>query len=81
MKPEQLSELIYQMLETERGGIQVYQTALECVLNDDLKEEWEKYLEQTQNHEQVVLQVIEELGLDPEQKSAFNERGSRTYSI
>lgn len=70
MKPEQLSELIYQMLETERGGIQVYQTALECVLNDDLKEEWEKYLEQTQNHEQVVLQVIEELGLDPEQKTA-----------
>jgi len=69
MKPEQLSELIYQMLETERGGIQVYQTALECVLNDDLKEEWEKYLEQTQNHEQVVLQVIEELGLDPEQKT------------
>jgi hypothetical protein len=28
VKPEQLDELIYQMLETERGGIQVYETAL-----------------------------------------------------
>ena len=69
MKPEQLNELIYQMLETERGGIQVYQTALECVLNEDLKEEWEKYLEQTQNHERVMLRVMKEFGLDPEQKS------------
>jgi rubrerythrin len=69
MKPDQVNELIYQMLETERGGIQVYQTALECVLNEELKEEWTKYLEQTQNHERVVLRVIEELGLDPEQKT------------
>jgi rubrerythrin len=57
------------MLETEHGGIQVYQTALECVLNEDLKGEWEKYLEQTQNHERIVLRVIEELGPDPEQKT------------
>ena len=42
MKPDQVNELIYQMLETERGGIQVYQTALECVLNEELKEEWAK---------------------------------------
>jgi len=39
VKTEQLNELIYQMLETERGGIQVYETALRCVVNDELKEE------------------------------------------
>ena len=69
MKTEQLNELIYQMLETERGGIQVYETALRCVVNDELKEEWEEYLEQTKNHERIVLELMETLGLDPEQET------------
>ena len=65
MEKEQLQELLYQALETERGGIQVYSTALECVQNEDLKEEWEEYLEQTRNHERVLLETFEKLGLDP----------------
>ena len=69
MKTEQLNELIYQMLETERGGIQVYETALRCVVNDELKDEWEEYLEQTKNHERIVLELMEKLGLDPEQET------------
>ena len=69
MKPEQLNELIYQLLETERGGIQVYETALRCVVNNELKEEWEEYLEQTKNHERIVLGLMEKLGLDPEQET------------
>lgn len=52
MKPDQVNELIYQVLGRERGGM---------FLNEELKEEWAKYLEQTQNHERVVLRVIEEL--------------------
>ncbi len=63
---KQLHELLYQALETERGGIKIYQTALTCAQNADLTEEWTEYLEQTLNHEQVLLQVFEELGLDPE---------------
>jgi rubrerythrin len=69
VKTEQLNELIYQMLETERGGIQVYETALRCVVNDELKEEWEEYLEQTKNHERIGLKLMEKLGLDPEQET------------
>jgi rubrerythrin len=69
VKTEQLNELIYQMLETERGGIQVYETALRCVVNNELKEEWEEYLEQTKNHERIVLELMEKLGLDPEQET------------
>jgi rubrerythrin len=69
VKTEQLNELIYQMLETERGGVQVYETALRCVVNDELKEEWEEYLEQTKNHERIVLELMEKLGLDPEQET------------
>ena len=63
---KQLHELLYQALETERGGIKIYETALSCAKNKDLKHEWEEYLEQTRNHEQVLLKVFEGLGLKPE---------------
>ncbi|MFY9553906.1 MAG: hypothetical protein WAV47_04195 [Blastocatellia bacterium] len=39
-----------QALETEMGGVQVYTPALRCVVNEDLKEEWKEYLEQTKRH-------------------------------
>ncbi len=48
MKNEQLNQLLYEALETEMGGVQVYKTAIRCAVNEDLKEEWEEYLEQTQ---------------------------------
>jgi rubrerythrin len=73
VKTEQVTELLYQALETERGGIQVYTTALTCVVNADLKKEWEEYLEQTRNHEQIVLEVMEKMGLDPETETPGRE--------
>ena len=69
MKNEQIAELLYQALETERGGIQVYETALKCAVNADLKKEWEEYLEQTRNHERIVLGVMEALALDPDMET------------
>jgi rubrerythrin len=66
MKDEEIHELLYQALETELGGVQVYQTAVRCAVNDDLKQEWEEYLEQTQNHVRIVENVFSRLDLDPE---------------
>ncbi len=66
MNTDQLHELLLQGLETERGGVQVYSTALKCVINDDLRAEWEKYLEQTTRHEQVMTDLVTTLGIDPE---------------
>jgi rubrerythrin len=65
MNDEQVTELLYQALETEQGGIKVYQTALRCTVNADLKEEWSQYLEETTNHERIMLDLLDELGLDP----------------
>ena len=65
MVDAQLRELLLQSLEHERGGVLVYQTALECVVNDDLREEWEKYLGQTENHVAVLTGLCESLDLDP----------------
>ena len=69
MEKSQLNELLYQALETEKGGMAVYKTAIQCAVNEDLKEEWEEYLEQTANHERILLEVFEKLDLDPETDS------------
>jgi hypothetical protein len=61
-----VTELLYQALETEKGGVQIYTTALRCAVNEDLKEEWQKYLDQTKNHVQIVSDVLKSMGLDLE---------------
>ena len=45
--------------------MKVYRTALRCAVNQELKEEWEEYLEQTENHERIVRELFSSLGLDP----------------
>ena len=66
---EQIHELLFQALETETGGVQVYENAVKCAVNEDLKKEWQKYHKETQNHVKVVTHVIESLGLDPNTES------------
>jgi len=61
-----LEDLLYQALETEQGGIKVYEAAISCAVNEDLREEWQEYLEETRTHERVLLGVLETFGLDPE---------------
>ena len=60
------TDLLYQALETEKGGVQVYVTALRCAVNQDLRDEWNKYLEQTKNHVQIVSDILNALELDPD---------------
>ena len=64
MHAAQVEELLYQALETELGGVQVYEMAISCAVNEDLRKEWEKYGGETKTHVQVVEQVFEQLGLD-----------------
>ena len=63
---KQLQELLYQALETELGGVQVYRTALTCVTNEELAEEFQRYLEQTEHHVEVLSSVLEKLGMSTE---------------
>jgi rubrerythrin len=65
MERAQLDELLFQALETEHGGIAVYETAIKCAVNEDLRSEWEEYLDQTRRHEQVMTDLLDGLGLDP----------------
>jgi rubrerythrin len=69
VKPDQLSELLYQALQTEQGGVKVYETALTCAVDEELRKEWTEYLEQTREHERILLDVFSKLGLDPAAES------------
>jgi rubrerythrin len=69
MKKQQRDELLYQALETELGGVQIYTAAVECAVNKDLKKEWQEYLDQTKNHVKIVQGVFEELGLDTKKET------------
>jgi rubrerythrin len=69
MNEEQMQELLYQALQTELGGVEVYETALRCVQNKDLQEEWEEYLEHTEHHVEILQEVFAKLSLDPEKET------------
>jgi rubrerythrin len=73
LKNEQVTELLYQALETEMGGVKIYETALKCAVNPDLKKEWEEYHEQTENHVQIVLDAMEKLEIDPQVETPGRE--------
>ncbi|HTT03129.1 MAG TPA: hypothetical protein VMG11_13675 [Steroidobacteraceae bacterium] len=69
MKSAQLKELILQSLEHERGGVKIYQAALQCAQNEGLKEEWSKYLQQTQRHVRALTDICAKLELDPAEQT------------
>lgn len=73
MKQEQVTELLYQSLEVEIGGQSVYETAIRCAANPELKEEWQKYLEETRGHEEILRSVFDRIGLDPEVETPGRE--------
>jgi hypothetical protein len=64
MDARQFENLILEALEHEKGGLKVYQTAIKCAVNDDLREEWEKYLEETRSHVEALTTVCRTLEID-----------------
>ncbi len=69
MEEKRLKELLLQSLEHEKGGMTIYETALKCAVNDELKEEWQKYLEQTEHHVEVLQGVLAQMQLDAEEQT------------
>jgi rubrerythrin len=69
MKMQQVEELVLQSLEHEMGGLKVYATALKCVLNADLKKEWEKYRQETETHVRTLEALCKSLEIDPKKET------------
>src|SRR4051812_9224938 len=64
MQNKQVEELILQSLEHELGGVKVYEAAVACARNPELKAEWQKYLEETQTHVTSLTDVCSVCGID-----------------
>jgi rubrerythrin len=69
MKNEQVADLIFQSLEHEMGGVEVYQSAVKCAVNADLKKEWTEYLAQTRTHVTTLETVCKAFNLDPKKET------------
>ena len=66
MKQDQVEELLYQALETELGGEQIYLAAIACARNPELRDEWQQYLAETREHQRILKDVFATIGLDPD---------------
>lgn len=73
MNKDRTNELLYQALETELGGVKIYEMAVRCAVNDDLREEWTKYGNETTEHVRIVQEMFAELDLDPEKETPGRE--------
>lgn len=73
MDETEVAELLMQALETEIGGAEVYETAINCAQNKELKKEWERYHRETKHHIEVVRGLVKQMGLDPEERTPGRE--------
>jgi rubrerythrin len=73
MEAKTIKEFLLQALEHERGGVQIYETAVQCAQNEELKEEWTKYLEETEVHVQLLQDACLQLHLDPEEQTPMRK--------
>lgn len=69
MNDEQVHELLYQALETEIGGQKVYEAAIRSAQHPELRTEWEKYLDETRTHEEILRNTFSRIGLDTERET------------
>jgi hypothetical protein len=58
--------LLFQLLEHELGGVRVYEAALRCARLPALREQWQKFLDQTLDHVDIARGLVDALGLDPD---------------
>ena len=65
MNTTQVRELLLQSLEHERGGVKIYKAAIAAAQRPDLRSEWTKYLEQTEQHVQSLTEICEAFEIDP----------------
>jgi hypothetical protein len=69
MNRDQIRELVLQAIETERAGQKVYEAALDCARDPALREVWQQFRRETEQHERIMVRLCAALDLDPEDES------------
>lgn len=64
-----LNDFLSEMLAVEEGGIKLYEKALGELQHEELRDKLEEFHEETQRHVELVEEMIEAAGADPNHKS------------
>lgn len=62
---EMLRDKLSEFLAVERGGLKLYDEAIRIVTDTEISKKFELFREQTRRHETILMQVMEQLGVDP----------------
>jgi rubrerythrin len=62
---EMLHDKLSEFLAVERGGLKLHDEAIRIVTDPQVSKQFEVFLDQTRRHESILIQVMEQLGLDP----------------
>ena len=73
IKRELLMDKLSEFLTVERGGVKLYQAALQQVRDQDVLNRFREFYEQTRKHVDILTRVITALGGDP----MFMSRGAK----
>lgn len=63
--PELLMDRLSEFLTVEKGGAQLYQAALQLVRDPEVLDKFREFHEETRRHEEILTNVIRNLGGDP----------------
>lgn len=63
MIKKQVEELLLQSLAHEMGGVEIYETALECAQNPQLRTRWQEFLAETKTHVTTLQELCRRLDL------------------
>lgn len=66
MNEARMKAFLLEALETEMGGVDIYAMAIKCAQNKDLKKEWSKYHDETEEHVDVLTDICEQMSIDVE---------------
>jgi hypothetical protein len=60
---------LLQSLEHEKGGVKIYEAAVMAAKNDEMAEEWRRYLSETKKHVAALEKACAALALDPAEET------------
>jgi hypothetical protein len=66
---ERVHDFVLEMLETELGGAELYRAALPSIREEGLRDEFEEYLSETEQHVEKVRELLAFFEIDSERET------------
>lgn len=61
-----LRDKLSEFLAVEKGGLKLYERALQVVIDPEVSRKFREFREQTRKHETILIRVMSALGMDPD---------------